>query len=94
MSLSASVSSSQIRWRCRRGLLELDLLLNSFVALEYDQLSQQDVDVFLQLLDFSDQDLLDLLLAKHDASNVEVESLVCRIRRACFDDYNRLNTMQ
>ena len=86
------ISESQLRWRCRRGMLELDLLLTAFLELEYNNLSRQDAELFSVLLDYTDQDLLDLLLGKTVSSDAVISSLVARIRCAC-SDFNRVEAM-
>jgi len=48
-----------LRWRCRRGLLELDLALAQFVATRYGALSAADRTLFQELLQESDADLWD-----------------------------------
>ena len=73
---------SQLRWRCRRGMLELDLLLSNFVEIEYNQLSRDETALFSRLLDYSDQTLLDLLLDKTTSDDVMISNLVGKIRRA------------
>jgi len=62
----AEVSASELKWRCRRGMLELDLFLSRFVANEQGlkQLKDDERARFYQLLDFPDQELLKSLLAK------------------------------
>ena len=54
----------RIRWRCRRGLLELDLILKRFLDNHFDRLDARQRDLFNQLLDESDNDLLDWALGR------------------------------
>jgi antitoxin CptB len=54
----------RIRWRCRRGLLELDLLLTSFLESRLEQLDADQLKVFNELLDEADNDLLDLAMGR------------------------------
>jgi len=54
----------RIRWRCRRGLLELDLILKRFLENHFDLLDAGQRDLFNQLLDESDNDLLDWALGR------------------------------
>jgi len=54
----------RIRWRCRRGLLELDLILKSFLDNHFDRLDAGQRDLFNELLDESDIDLLDWALER------------------------------
>ncbi|MBH44312.1 MAG: succinate dehydrogenase assembly factor 2 [Gammaproteobacteria bacterium] len=55
---------SKIKWRCRKGLRELDILLTYFVETEYDNLSYKEKDLFLELIDFDSQELFNILLGK------------------------------
>ncbi|MEP7280443.1 MAG: succinate dehydrogenase assembly factor 2 [Rubrivivax sp.] len=60
-------SLSRLRWRCRRGLLENDLLIERFFRRQDDRgetLTTRQADGLTALLDLSDPDLLDLLLAR------------------------------
>jgi antitoxin CptB len=54
----------RIRWRCRRGLLELDLVLERFLASRFDSLDVEARRRFDELLDEPDNDLLDLALGR------------------------------
>ena len=55
---------SKLRWRCRRGLLENDLFVERFFDRYQSTLTQRQADGLLVLMDLSDNDLLDLLLAR------------------------------
>ena len=44
----------KLRWRCRRGMRELDVLLERYVELHFCQASSADQDAFRQLLDTQD----------------------------------------
>ncbi len=54
----------RIRWRCRRGLLELDLVLKGFLDRGFGQLDADQRMLFNELLDEPDNDLLDLALGR------------------------------
>ena len=54
----------RIRWRCRRGLLELDLVLERFLAQRFDRLDAAERGLFDELLDAPDNDLLDMALGR------------------------------
>lgn len=56
----------RLRWRCRRGLLENDLFIERFFDTHGDRLTQPLVQGLLALMDLSDNDLLDLLLARKE----------------------------
>jgi antitoxin CptB len=55
---------SKLRWRCRRGLLENDLFIDSFFARHESGLTVRQAEALGVLMDLSDNDLLDLLLAR------------------------------
>ena len=57
-------SLSKLRWRCRRGLLENDLFIERFFKRHEKDLTHAQARGLLTLMDLSDNDLLDLLLAR------------------------------
>jgi antitoxin CptB len=73
---------SRLRWRCRRGMLELDILLNEFINANYSQLDVAQKDVLNQLLDYPDQLLFDLFLGHMQSSDNKVSDLVQTIRQS------------
>ncbi len=54
----------KIRWQCRRGLLELDLILERFNQQHLTHLDAEQLARFMELLAFADNDLLDLLMGR------------------------------
>lgn len=66
----------RIRWHCRRGLLELDLVLSKFLEKHYSGLDLQQKAVFKELLDLSDNDLWDLLSGKQPAPSEAMRNLI------------------
>ncbi len=59
-------SLSKLRWRCRRGLLENDLLIEKFFARHESSLTVRQAKGLSDLMDLSDNDLLDLLLRRKE----------------------------
>ena len=57
---------SKLKWRCRRGLLENDLLIERFFGRHEAQLTARQADAMNTLMDLADNDLLDLLLRRKD----------------------------
>lgn len=55
------------RWRCRRGMLELDIVLLRFLDRYYSQLNNQQLEQFEHLLDLPDNDLWDLITGRQVA---------------------------
>jgi len=67
---------SQIRWHCRRGMLELDLILIDFFDQHYAGLTASQQQVFVRLLDCHDPDLLAWLLGKSLPEDKELAAIV------------------
>ena len=59
---------SRLRWSCRRGLLENDLFIQRFFETHAAQLTLRQARGLQQLMDLSDNDLLDLLLRRSELS--------------------------
>jgi antitoxin CptB len=57
---------SKLRWRCRRGLLENDLFVERFFRRQGSAITEEQAQGLLALMDLSDNDLLDLLLARKE----------------------------
>jgi succinate dehydrogenase flavin-adding protein (antitoxin of CptAB toxin-antitoxin module) len=57
---------NRTRWHCRRGLLELDLVLAAFLERGYGRLDAAQRRLFDELLDWPDNDLLDLALGRRE----------------------------
>ena len=66
----------RIRWNCRRGLLELDLLLEDFIERHLDQLDAQQLQMLEELLDYPDNDLLDLLMGRAELADTRCAPLL------------------
>jgi antitoxin CptB len=73
-------STNQLRWACRRGLLELDLLLNTYMDKVYDQLTDREKRQFISLLDMQDQEMYEMLTGKTSPNDKQVAELLDRIR--------------
>lgn len=69
----------RLRWRCRRGLLELDLFFQRFIAREFDRLTDGDMGVLARVLDLPDNDLLEYCYGRRVPDDPEVKALVRRI---------------
>jgi antitoxin CptB len=66
----------RIRWQCRRGLLELDLLLTQFLDRHFETLSPANLVTFKRVLDYPDNYLLDLALGKLPPPDAETAALI------------------
>jgi succinate dehydrogenase flavin-adding protein (antitoxin of CptAB toxin-antitoxin module) len=63
-------SLSKLRWRCRRGLLENDLLIERFFGKYESTLTVAQARGLNALMDLADNDLMDLLLRRRDDAEV------------------------
>jgi antitoxin CptB len=79
MSTQNQSIQSALRWQCRRGMLELDLLLNEFLDDSYPLLSDEYKNQFDVLLDYPDQTLFDLLMGKMQSSDNRINNLIQKI---------------
>ena len=70
----------RMRWRCRRGLLELDIVLGRFVASEYAQLDEAGQRAFEELLDMPDNPLWDMIAERRQAVRIEHQALLEKLR--------------
>jgi len=70
----------RVRWRCRRGLLELDILLGRFVDAHYAKLSEAELKIFEELLDMPDNPLWDMISGKQDSKLDEQKVLLEKIK--------------
>jgi len=59
-------SLSKLKWRCRRGLLENDLFIERFFRRHEAHLTTGQGAALSDLMEFADNDLLDLLLARKE----------------------------
>jgi antitoxin CptB len=70
----------QARWRSRRGLLELDLLLPEFAAHEYLNLAPELRRAYARLLDCDDHDIWEWYRGHSLPDSAELVELIKRIR--------------
>ena len=71
----------RLKWKSRRGLLELDLFFTQFWQQEELTLNKEDKAVLSMLLDFPDNDILDLFMERKTSDNKSVQKLVDRIKK-------------
>jgi antitoxin CptB len=74
----------RIRWRCRRGLLENDIVLSRFLDGHEGQLTDEEAGALDRLLDLTDPHLLDLILRRAEPAGPldcpEVRRLLARLQ--------------
>ena len=64
---------SKLRWRCRRGMLENDLFLERFFRRHGQTLTERQATALSDLMDLSDNDLLDLHLGRQSSGRSRCE---------------------
>lgn len=69
----------RLAWRCRRGVLELDLILGDFLREVYPRLAAAEQQAFRRLLRLSDQTLLDYLYGKETPAEEELRNVVKKL---------------
>jgi len=74
--------ADRIRWRCRRGMLELDLVLTAFLDRHFATLAPRSVDAFCALLERPDPELLDFVMGHEEPLATEERELVALLRAA------------
>ena len=72
----------RIRWHCRRGMLELDLVLNRFLDRHYAALGPDKVGAFAALLERTDPELLDLIMGHLEAQAPDERAVLALLRAA------------
>jgi len=70
---------SRMRWAARRGMLELDLVLEPFVTARYGALDPVDRHRFQRLMQCEDQDLFAWLLQRERPDDEELAGIVQQI---------------
>ncbi len=78
--MSEEERRARLRWRCRRGLRELDLLLAPFAERQLSVLAPDELDALDRLLISADQDLQSWLLGRERPTDDSLAELVERIR--------------
>jgi antitoxin CptB len=73
-------SRKRLAWQCRRGMRELDVLLNGFLQQRFEHLDEHERDSFARLLDYPDAVLLEWLMGRMIPADKDVASIVQDIR--------------
>ena len=70
----------RLRWQCRRGMLELDYLLENYLEQQYATASEAERGQFTKLLQCQDPELQAWILAGNLSPNNEFASIVQQLR--------------
>lgn len=74
------VAHDRLKWKCRRGLLELDLVLARFMDRNAGTMSESDLGRLGELLDLPDNDLWDIVSGRSDRYAARLGDVVARLR--------------
>jgi antitoxin CptB len=71
---------NRLRWRCRRGLLENDLILARYLEARGSTMSDGDVAALDRLLDLADNELWDLIVGRTEPGDPDLLPMVTTLR--------------
>jgi antitoxin CptB len=77
----------RLLWRCRRGLLELDVMLQDFVETHYGELGDEELGRMGELLERPDQQLLEWLTGTEQDVEARLKGIVRKIRQHTDNKY-------
>jgi antitoxin CptB len=83
--MDATGDRSRVYWQCRRGMRELDMLLQNFFATRYDDAEESVQQAFCALLEYPDQLLLEYLMGRLVPHDPAMSDVVARVRSAAQD---------
>jgi antitoxin CptB len=80
------VESRRLAWRCRRGMLELDIVLQRFVLKHVNSLTAAEMEAFDALLELPDNEFWSKLQGKNtDENNI--------VQQAVLDKLNEITAL-
>lgn len=74
--MSLTDNKPRLRWACRRGMLELDVLFMPFVEEAYDDLSDKDKATFERLLECQDPEIFAWFMGHETCEDKELNAMV------------------
>lgn len=72
---------ARLRWRCRRGMRELDVMLTRYLDRVWATASSAERDAFVQLVDLQDPELFGYLVGRTTPPEESQRALIACIRR-------------
>lgn len=70
----------QLQWQCRRGMLEIDLILKRYLSESYLEADEAEQQLFEALLAENDQQLF-LWFTGREEPTSKYEHLICKLRK-------------
>jgi antitoxin CptB len=78
--MNSPAADSRLRWQCRRGMRELDILLTNYLDNFFAEATEQQKQAFRELLTLPDPELIDYLLGGHTPQEQMLAKVVSQIR--------------
>jgi antitoxin CptB len=86
--VKATLIPSRLKWACRRGMLELDVLLNNFLEEAYPSLPALNQQQFQELLTWEDPQLYAWLMG-HETNETDLNTVILLIRQHALTRFSR-----
>ncbi|GAB6141893.1 hypothetical protein JCM14076_26220 [Methylosoma difficile] len=81
-------SLGRLKWQCRRGCKELDLLLEHYLKHVYSSAQLQEQRLFIELLTLEDNELLPLLMGDYGDYPEPIKQLAVKINPPDLQSFN------
>ena len=74
------MDAAKLKWRCRRGVKEFDVLFNRFLETDYSNLSEEQQGYFHRLLDEQDPVIMDWLFKRSEPKDEGLKWIIGRLQ--------------
>ncbi len=74
--------TNELRWKCRRGMRELDLMLLYYLEHDYPGADEEAKQAFEKILDMQDPELYFLILGKSEIDDPAIIDVIEALRNA------------
>lgn len=78
--MTETTLANQLKWQCRRGMLELDVILIPFLAEHFEGLNEALQSAFVELLKEADPDLYTWIMGYGQCENKDLLDIIHLIR--------------
>lgn len=76
----------RLAWRCRRGMLELDIVLQRFIAEQFGNLTLAEMQIFDEMLTLPDNEFWTLILSSDSTQqSPETQSVLVKLQTINMD---------
>ena len=81
-SLSSAACLARLRWRCRRGMRELDVVFQRYLEQRYPNAPPAEQRAFESLIELQDPQLLNYLVGRETPADPELVNVIARLANA------------